>query len=622
MTISAGNDGQAGAFAASSGSSGEYVLAIASVDGDIMPTSSFNATFDLDGDSNTTKVPYRAVADWFPSEVKDWEIYPLTLDTTVEDDACSPLPEDTPDLTGLVVLVRRGGCDFTTKQLNLEAFGATNILFYTNEMPLVKPTTAQLGAPSVLAMITREAGKAIIETIKAGGNVTADFSGRPIYTIVGVENEETGGMASAFTSIGATNDLVIKPDIAAPGGNILSSYLGKGYAVLSGTSMSCPYVAGVAALYIGEHGGRATHGPNFAKNLAMRIMASGDSLPWNTPEGIEEGVTASVAQVGTGLINATKILDYTTSLSFAKFSLNDTHHFSRYHEIDITNNGKTSVTYKFALEDAGTMLTMLRDTTVWGTPRIAWYEEVMAVAAKAVPRFSSPGGTFNVKPGETKTAKFSFMYPDGLDASLLPLYSGKVIISGSNGESLSVPYMGLAANLHRDMDVPFQEPIGFPRITSTAKNIPITTKSNFTFNLTTADFPNLYTRETYATTEMRWDIFDENWKERDWKYPPVIGENGYIGSATSWAAAGPVWNFDPEVDDPNDLISLPLKDVPRSVAGAYGQYLWWFGTLANGTRIAPGKYNMRFASLTPFGNPHASDNWFKYKTPQITVLNG
>ena len=36
---------------------------------------------------------------------------------------------------------------------------------------------------------------------------------------------------------------------------------------------------------------------------------------------------APVAQVGAGMINAAKLLNYTTSLSFNKMELNDTAHF-------------------------------------------------------------------------------------------------------------------------------------------------------------------------------------------------------------------------------------------------------------------------------------------------------
>ncbi|KAH7175532.1 peptidase S8/S53 domain-containing protein [Dactylonectria macrodidyma] len=622
VTISAGNDGQAGAFAASSGSSGEHVLAIASVEADITPTSSFNATFSHEGDTEKISVPYRSVEDWYPSEIDGWPIIPLGLDTSIADEACNTLPEDTQNFTNSVVLVRRGGCNFSQKQRNLAAFGGLKVLIYTNDMPIVIPTTDFLDGQ--IAMITREAGAEIIKTIKAGGNVTADFTTRPIFTLTGLVNEETGGEASYFTTIGATNDLYVKSDIAAPGGQILSSYLGGGYAVLSGTSMACPYVAGIAALYIGQHGGRSAHGPDFAKDLSMRIISSGDSISWSdgTGDGTDYGFKASVAQVGTGLVNATKVLDYSTSLSFTKFALNDTRNFNKRHTLDITNNGKKPITYTFSSEDFGGLNAMNIDPETWGTPRIAWGEEVLAAPAKMVPTISFPGGKFTVKPGETKKAKFTFKAPSDLDASKLPLYSGKVVVAGNNGESLAVPYVGLAADLEKDVGDIFQYPIGFPTITSTLDEIPISEKSNFTFNLDpdVQDYPNLYTRLNFGTRELRWDIFDSKWTERKWKYPPVVGKAGYVGAATSWANPSGKQVFNATVDDADEVITMPMTDVPRSIVGVYGTELWWLGRLANGTQIAPGKYNMRFAALKPFGNPRSSDHWDVFATPSFEVL--
>lgn len=40
----------------------------------------------------------------------------------------------------------------------------------------------------------------------------------------------------------------LKPDVAAVGSSVMSSYLGDSYASMSGTSMSCPHVAGIIAL--------------------------------------------------------------------------------------------------------------------------------------------------------------------------------------------------------------------------------------------------------------------------------------------------------------------------------------------------------------------------------------
>lgn len=622
VTISAGNDGQAGPFAASSGSSGAHVLAISSIDGDVIAASSFNATFINGGDKETANVPYMPAAEWYPSDVDGWPIVPVGLNTTVANEACSPLPGDARNFTGSVVLVRRGGCGFAQKQQNLAALGATHILVYTNEMSMAAPSS--VSQDGKIAMITREAGAAIIKTVRAGGNVTADFTTPPMKTLTGIVNEETGGAPSYFASFGATNDLFIKPDVAAPGGQILSTYLNDEYAVQSGTSMSCPYVAGIAALYISKHGGRSVHGPGFAKDLAMRIISSGEAVKWHdgTPESPDYGLMASVAQVGTGMVNASKVLDYSTSLSFAKFALNDTRHFNKQHTVEITNSGDEPATYDFSVENYGAFHSMNTDPNTWGTPRMAWGEETLASPQKINPQISLPDSKLTIQPGETKSAKFFFKAPAGLDGSKLPLYGGKIVITSSNGESLGVPFMGLASDLEKDVGDMFDRAAGFPTMTSTRQEIPISEKSNFTFDLDPEiqDFPAVYSRIGFGTKELRWDIFDDSWTEDKWEYPPVIGKAGYVGSATSWAKLSNKQFFNTSSDDANDLISLPLRDLSRDIVGMFGTTLWWLGRLANGSQIAEGRYKMRFAALKPFADPQASEGWDVFKTPVFEVL--
>jgi subtilisin family serine protease len=57
---------------------------------------------------------------------------------------------------------------------------------------------------------------------------------------------------SSFSSVGPTVDGRMKPDVAAPGSNIVSasSSSDTGYATMSGTSMACPHAAGVSALLL------------------------------------------------------------------------------------------------------------------------------------------------------------------------------------------------------------------------------------------------------------------------------------------------------------------------------------------------------------------------------------
>ena len=65
-------------------------------------------------------------------------LYATSLDTTVADDACSALPDSTPDLSGSVVLIRRGTCTFVTKLANAAAKGAQYFLVYKYVSSLAK----------------------------------------------------------------------------------------------------------------------------------------------------------------------------------------------------------------------------------------------------------------------------------------------------------------------------------------------------------------------------------------------------------------------------------------------------------------------------------------------------
>ncbi|KAK1724825.1 subtilase [Colletotrichum acutatum] len=629
--VASGNVGTVGPFLSSTGATGKNVLAVASVDSQTFPAFPFDATFSgVDGGSEETfrfgfipPISY----DPFPATVVDVPIVPFSLDANATTDACEPLEPGSLDFTGKIVLVRRGtavSCDIHTQQENLALVGGTLVLVYNDDRPLSYPVIGNTN--STVGFITSFAGKQIVDAIKAGRNVTADFSvnhGLPVALTYSL-----GGDPNYFTNIGPVYDLQIKPDIAAPGGKIYSTWIDDSYTIQSGTSMAAPYIAGVAALYVSVYGGRNTHpsGSAWAKDLGKRIISSGISVPW--ADGLTEtdyGHSASVAQVGNGLVDAYKVLQYKTVIDYEKIALNDTRYFNRYHEISVTNNDEEAVTYKFSAESI-----VSADILGWyaadqvianpapGTKRVKEFFDM--IPETRAPEISFPAD-FTLQSGESKTVSVNFKNPDtlGWNASGLPLYSGRVLISGSNGEFLSVPYLGLGGDLRKEV-TPLEE-TNYAFMISTTSNTPVASKPYFTFNLSLAaqDFPRVISKPIYGIKETRWDVFEAGWTERQWKYPPVPGENGHIGTIASWVGSGRVEAIDTSIYDPNETFTYPIMDRNRN--GAYEQdEHWWFGKLSNGSQIAAGNYTLRFALLKPFGDPSHADNWEVLQTPQISVL--
>ena len=85
-------------------------------------------------------------------------------------------------------------------------------------------------------------------------------------------------------------------------------------------------------------------------------------------------------------------------------------------------------------------------------------------------------------------------------------------------------------------------------------------------------------------------MFEAGWKERQWKWPLVPGENGYVGSATysldGFRYGGSWW--DPYNYPEANIAKFPIQ-MPRS-AENYPRTFWWYGKLANDSQIAPGEY--------------------------------
>ena len=212
--------------------------------------------------------------------------------------------DDFAGTAGKIVIVSRGnGVTFTDKQNFAYAAKAAAIIVYNNvdgydsiyaacekTTPFITIRKDQM--ESILASSTKD------ENGVWGGKLTVYGSG--VYT----DMDAKGGVVtmSSFSSWGVPGDLSLKPEIAAPGGNIYSTVTDGKYDVMSGTSMAAPSAAGQAAVvaqYIKENGLDEKTGMS-VRALAQSLMM-GTATPVMDPE--IDGVEYSPRRQGAGMTN-------------------------------------------------------------------------------------------------------------------------------------------------------------------------------------------------------------------------------------------------------------------------------------------------------------------------------
>jgi len=72
-------------------------------------------------------------------------------------------------------------------------------------------------------------------------------------TVLAVGAVTSAGTWAPFSSVGPTADMRIKPDVSALGASVWVAKVSSTYGLASGTSFSCPLVAGVCALVLSAH---------------------------------------------------------------------------------------------------------------------------------------------------------------------------------------------------------------------------------------------------------------------------------------------------------------------------------------------------------------------------------
>ncbi|XP_050365104.1 subtilisin-like protease SBT1.7 [Argentina anserina] len=214
-------------------------------------------------------------------------------------------------VAGKIVVCDRGGSRVEKSVVVKKAGGLGMILantaYYGEELvadPYLLPT----------ALVGKKAGDAIKRYIASHGNPKATLVFRK--TQLGIKPSP---VVAAFSSRGPNpvTTAVLKPDLIAPGVNILAGWTGAAgptglpedkrrvnFNIISGTSMSCPHVSGIAALL------KAAHPEWSPAAIKSALMTTSYTRKNGKPiKDVATGKPATPFDYGAGHVNPVAALD-------------------------------------------------------------------------------------------------------------------------------------------------------------------------------------------------------------------------------------------------------------------------------------------------------------------------
>ena len=212
-----------------------------------------------------------------------------------EEDAAA-LTEKYPDgLAGKIALVSRGNMTYQKKVENLYDLHPAGILVYNN---------VSVGSLITMNLTTQDVPAAFIS--QTDGQAMLGAADHHLTMAEGqVLPQSSVYEASDFSSWGVSPDLRLKPEIAAPGGNVFSAIPNGAYEQTSGTSMATPQMAGISAIVLQ----RVQSDPLFAsmsvreKVDVVQNLIMGTARPL-TDAAQDSGALYSPRKQGSGLVDA------------------------------------------------------------------------------------------------------------------------------------------------------------------------------------------------------------------------------------------------------------------------------------------------------------------------------
>jgi len=542
VVASIGNSGANGLYSAGAPGLGDKVIGVASFDN----TNVFLPYLTVNGQ----KIGYITMTfSPEPPTSGNMEVVSVGL-------ACDPLTAGS--LTGKVALAARGTCSFGIKATNAIDAGAEAVLISNNAAGVFSGTLgAALPNPKPVIGISLADGN-FIRAQTAPVTMTwtdqmASFA------------SPTANQISSFSSYGLSPDLALKPDIAAPGGNIYSTYpleLG-GYATLSGTSMSSPHVAGAVALLLQAKPG--------TKAADVRGILQNTAVPknwWGNP-GL--GFLDNVNRQGAGMLRIDNAILSTTTISPAKIATGESQAGPFTQNLKITNASKAPVTYNLSAVEALSVRNTFAPAFSTSDASVVFTKDGLPITSITV----GAGGVANIK---------ATIYPaTGPDKAQ---YGGYLVFTPqAGGQIYRVPFAGFVGD-YQSIQAITGGGYGFPWLAILYEGDfygPVG-PNEWTYTMQGDDIPYFLVHLDHQSRSMKFEVLDMKGKSLK---PFAVEEYLPRNSTTTGFYA---WAFD-----------------GRTFAGAK-------------TFVIPdGTYQVKISLLKALGDPSNPAHWEYWTSPAFTI---
>lgn len=549
VVASIGNAGEAGVWSAAAPGVGTDVIGVASTDNTAERLSAARV------EALDRRIGYTAV-----DSVPEPEAGTVSDPVAWLGRAC---PEDVSesDVAGRTALIERGTCTFKDKYERAVDEGATAVVIYNDRSgPFGGGGVDDLGVP--LVGITDTDGADLRDLAETGTEARLEFSGDTVMVDL-----PRAGLVSEFSSYGPAPELTLKPDLAAPGGGIWSTYPVEdgSYTSLSGTSMASPHVAGAAALLLEAE-------PRLDP-AAVRTRLSNTADPAEWAEDPDLGYLEATHRQGAGVIDVTAALGAEGALSPSGVNVGDGTG-PRSFELELTSTiGRVwrSETYRMRHETAVATTGDIRDPEFHA----------------AEPEVSFEPETVELRPGEsatvTATVAPSAELPEG------SVFGGRVVAEPEDEEGvpLAAAYAGYFGEY---LDIPVLDHPDYPKLAVEVDEDPETGEAEYrdiedgeTFGIAEGPLPTALVYLNHPPAVMEIDL-----------------ENLDTGEVVRWHRE----EFVGRSPGPDDTLPVDIEQVADALPGV----------------LEAGRWSVEVRVLKALGEEEDPEHWETWSSPAFTLV--